>query len=322
MPEQRKPQVYRPDRAEGRFDAIIIGSGMGGLATAAFLSKAGKRVLILERHYRMGGFTHTFRRRRWEWDVGVHYVGEFHREGTLPNLLMNDISEGRLEWASLPANYDRIVFPDRHYDFFAGRERFVDGLTRYFPTERAAIEGYVERSDRAYAAAMRVFQQKALPAFLAPLARPFLCREFLRCSDQTTLAVLRRLTDDPKLIGVLTGQWGTYGLPPAESSFGIHGIVASHYLDGAAYPVGGAASIARSILPTIEKAGGRLLVSAEVGEILVRQGRAAGVRMSGGQELLAPVVISDAGVRNTFGSLIDKETRQSLGLEACLTVEV
>jgi all-trans-retinol 13,14-reductase len=319
MAEQRKPQGYRPDRAEGRFDAIVIGSGMGGLAAAAFLAKAGKRVLILERHYRMGGFTHTFRRKRWEWDVGVHYVGEVHREGTLPNLLMNDISEGRLEWTSLPANYDRIVFPDRHYDFLAGRERFVDRLTRYFPTEHAAIERYVELSDRAYAAAMRFFQQKALPALLAPLARPFLCREFLRYSDQRTLAVLGQLTDDPKLIGVLAGQWGAYGLPPAESSFGIHGVVASSYVDGAAYPVGGAASIARSILPTIEKAGGRILVSAEVGEILVRQGRAAGVRMSGGQELLAPVVISDAGVRNTFGSLIDKETRQRLGLEARLT---
>ena len=316
---RRSPEVYRPERAEDRFDAIVIGSGMGGLSSAAFLSKAGKRVLVLERHYRMGGFTHSFRRKDWEWDVGVHYVGEFHRGGTLPNLLMNDIGEGRLVWAPLPAIYDRFVFPDRQYDFVAGRQPFVDELTRTFPAERVAIARYVELCDRVYAAAMNFFQQKALPRLLAPLARPLMCREFLRYSDETTLATLRRLTDDPKLIGVLTGQWGTYGLPPGESSFGIHAIVASHYVDGAAYPVGGAGSIARSILPTIERAGGRLLVHAEVEQVLIRGGRAIGVRMAGGQELLAPVVLSDAGVVNTFGKLVGDETRDRLGLEALLT---
>ena len=44
-----------------------------------------------------------------------------------------------------------------------------------------------------------------------------------------------------RLKAVLTAQWGNYGLPPGSSSFGIHAIVAAHYFDGAAYPVGGAA---------------------------------------------------------------------------------
>ncbi len=310
MTSARSPNFYRPERAEGVYDAIVIGSGMGGLATAAFLSKAGRRVLVLERHYAIGGFTHTFRRKQWEWDVGLHYVGEFHRDGTLPAVLMHDICEGRLKWAPMPDVYDRVVFPDGHHDFHSGRERFVEGLLESFPRARSALQTYIELSDRAYASAMRCFQEKALPAFLAPLARPFLCREFLRYAGRTTLGTLQGLTNDPRLIGVLSGQWGTYGLPPAESSFAIHGIVASHYMDGAAYPVGGAASIARSVLPTIEATGGRVLLSAEVQEILVRGGRAGGVRMKGGQELRAPIVISGAGVRNTFGSLLGESSRR------------
>ena len=310
------PQAYRPDRVDDRFDAIVIGSGMGGLSAAAFLSKAGKRVLVLERHYTMGGFTHTFRRKGWEWDVGLHYVGEFHTNGTDANLLMHDISEGRLEWAPLPARYDRFVFPDRQYDFVAGRRQFVDELSIAFPEERDAITRYVELCDQVHLAGMKNFQAKALPRFLAPLARPIMCREFLSYSDQTTLAALKGLTDDPKLIGVLTAQWGAYGLPPAESSFGIHAILSSHFLDGACYPVGGAGSIARSILPTIEAAGGRLLVHADVERVLVQGGRARGVRMTDGQEILAPVVVSDAGVVNTFGKLLEDETRNTLGLEA------
>jgi all-trans-retinol 13,14-reductase len=60
-----------------QWDAIVIGSGIGGLTVAATMAKlAGKRVLVLERHYTAGGFTHTFRRPGYEWDVGVHYIGD------------------------------------------------------------------------------------------------------------------------------------------------------------------------------------------------------------------------------------------------------
>src|ERR1022692_110369 len=60
------------------YDAIVIGSGMGGLAFASIMAKLRKwRVLVLERHFKIGGFTHTFTRPGgWSWDVGLHYVGE------------------------------------------------------------------------------------------------------------------------------------------------------------------------------------------------------------------------------------------------------
>jgi len=313
MARSRRPQVYRPERVDGSYDAIVIGSGMGGLSTAALLSRAGRRVLVLERHYAMGGFTHTFRRKPFEWDVGVHYVGEFHTEGTLPKLLIDDISDGSLAWAPMPENYDRIVFPDRSYDFWAGRERFVEGLSGDFPAARQTLQRYVEVVDSAYAAAMPYFQHKALPPILELPARPILRRKFLRYSGRTTLKALQAFTEDPRLIGVLAGQWPAYGLPPRQSSFGIHALVASHYLGGPAYPVGGASRIADSILPTIETSGGTVLVAGAVEQVLVRNGRAVGVRMAGGQEIPAPLIISDAGADTTFQSLLDDDTRARLG---------
>ena len=57
-------------------DAIVVGSGPGGLVTAAILAKAGKRVLVLEQHDQAGGTFHTFIDKGYEFDVGVHYIGD------------------------------------------------------------------------------------------------------------------------------------------------------------------------------------------------------------------------------------------------------
>jgi all-trans-retinol 13,14-reductase len=79
MPAKATP--YKQAILDDRWDAIVIGSGIGGLTAAVLLARhGGKRVLVLERHYEAGGFTHTFRRPGYEWDVGLHYVGEMEDE--------------------------------------------------------------------------------------------------------------------------------------------------------------------------------------------------------------------------------------------------
>ncbi len=120
------------------------------------------------------------------------------------------------------------------------------------------------------------------------MAGRFLRAPFLRWASHTTLDVLRRFTQNEELIAVLTAQWGDYGLPPAQSSFGIHAIVAAHYFNGASYPVGGAERIAETIAPAIERNGGKVVVSADVQEIVVQNGNATGVRMADGREFHSP----------------------------------
>jgi all-trans-retinol 13,14-reductase len=131
---------------------------------------------------------------------------------------------------------------------------------------------------------------------------------FLRWARRTTADVLSEITTNRDLVGVLTAQWGDYGLPPSESSFAVHAAIAAHYFEGASFPVGGAARIAATIAPVIESAGGQIVFSAEVDKILLdREQRAVGVRMQDGREIKAKLVISDAGAWNTFSSLLPPE---------------
>jgi all-trans-retinol 13,14-reductase len=296
---------YQQQALDDRWDAIVIGSGIGGLTAAALLSKhASRKVLVLERHYTAGGYTHSFRRPGYSWDVGVHYVGDLQDPASGLRAAFDYLTEGQLEWAPMPQVYDRVLMGGRTFDFPAGLENLRAGLKDCFPSEATAIDGYLAAVQSAQKWSGLYFAEKAIPRFAAWLAGRFMRAPFLRWASHSTLDVLNRFTRHPELIGVLTAQWGDYGLPPAQSSFGIHAIIASHYFNGASYPVGGAARIAETIAPLIERNGGKIAVSADVREIMVQNGRATGVKMANGREFQADLVISDAGARNTFERLI------------------
>ncbi|MCI0459603.1 MAG: NAD(P)/FAD-dependent oxidoreductase [Gemmataceae bacterium] len=308
-------QPYRAWDGNGTFDAVVIGSGMGALTVAAILAKrAGQRVLVLERHYTVGGFTHVFKRPGYEWDVGLHYIGEMQQPGSELRAVFDYITDGQLAWADIGDVYDRIITPAGAYDLVAGAERFRARLKEYFPREGRAIDRYLGLLASCFWAVRPFFIEKVLPGPLSWLVGPLMRMPFLRYARPTTRAVLESLTQNQELIGVLTGQWYNYGLPPGRSSFAMHAIMAGHYLGGASYPVGGASRVAAAIAPVIVRAGGKILINAEVTQILVERGRALGVRMSDGREIRAGVVISGAGVLNTYTRLLPAPVADGLGL--------
>lgn len=307
---------YHPFKSEylkAPYDVIVIGSGIGGLTCAALLSKLGKKVLVLEKHYVAGGFTHTFYRKGYEWDVGLHYIGEVQRKNSILRKVFDCISDEKLQWAEMSPIYDKIIFPDAEYDFVAGTRNFREKLCRYFPEETKAIDQYLELVFSLAASAKGYFGAKALPPLLSKVASPFMSSNFMKLAKKTTLEVISSLTQNKKLIGVLTAQYGDYGLPPSQSSFAIHAMVVKHYLGGAAYPVGGSGKIAEDILPIIQKNGGDILVRAEVKEILLDGKKARGVKLANGEELEAKLVVSDTGFINTLTRLIPPEAAEKTG---------
>lgn len=308
-------QVYRKHRGiEGEFDAVVIGSGMGGLGVASILAQQGQRVLVLEQHTVIGGLTQSYDREGYRWSVGMHYVGDVGSKNTLTWKMFDYTTQGGLTWAHLPPVYNRMMVRGKEYRIPAGRDAYRDALISWFPEEEEAINQYMELLQRAAKSSAPFFAIKAFPAQiptpdLDQASVPF--REF---ASKTTAEVISSLTDNTELMAVLCANWGDYGLEPSRSSFAMHAMLNKHYLNGASYPHGGGRAFADTMVPIIEKAGA-VYHSAEVEEILVEDGRTRGVRLISGEEIEARIVISNAGLQNTFGRLMADKTREAYGLD-------
>lgn len=299
-----KPASFKRWTQDKNYDAIVIGSGLGGMTTAVLLAKEGYKVLLLEQHYTAGGFTHTFKRGDWEWDVGLHYVGEVNRENSFMKLAFDLVTDKQLEWNEMSEVYDKIIINKRQFNIPKGVANFKKYLKSEFPGEEKAIDTYVELIFKAANSSVGYFADKVIPEWLSSIAGFFLRRNFFSFSDRTTKEVLDEITKNELLKAVLTAQYGDYGCPPSESSFAIHATVVKHYFGGGAYPVGGGMSIGNAMLPIVEKTGGKVLVSARVKKIIVENGIAKGVLMEDGREIFAKNIISNAGWQTTFKILV------------------
>jgi all-trans-retinol 13,14-reductase len=308
---------YRPNRLALAYDALVIGSGIGGLTTAALLSELGWKVCVLEQHYTAGGYTHSYARAGYEWDVGVHYIGDVGRR-TRARRLFDFLSDGRLEWAPMDAEYDRFYIGDKVFCAHAGKKEFRDNLVAQFPAEEAAIDRYMQLLAEAGGAASMLGMERLLKPWQKVVAAPYRKWKTPAFLYQNTYDVLSRLTNDPDLIATICGQWGDMGLPPKKSAFLVHAMIARHYLYGGFYPVGGSWRLADTIIPSIQRAGGEVFTYARVKQIEVRDGVVRGVAMEDGHRIECPCVVSSAGIDNTFNVLLPAETVQRFGYSAAL----
>ncbi len=303
---------YRPKRLAPEYDAIVIGSGMGGLTTAALLSELGWKVCVLEQHYTAGGYTHSYERNGYEWDVGVHYIGDVGAQ-TQTRRMFDFLSDGQLEWAPMDAEYDRFYIGDKVFNAKAGKQEFRDNLLRQFPNEQRAIDEYLKLLATSSSALSAFGMGRAMKPWQQSLAQPYIKWKTPDVFFRNTYEVLSELTDDKDLIAVLCGQWGDMGLPPKQSTFMVHAMIARHYLYGGYYPVGGAWKIADNIIPKIQKAGGEVFTYARVSQILVDEGRVTGVEMKDGHRIECACVISSAGINNTFNHLLPADVVEETG---------
>ena len=292
------------------YDIIIIGSGMGALTLASIMAKVNKKkVLMLERHSKIGGYTHSFSRKRYKWDVGLHYVGAMF-EGRLTGKVFDFITNGKLKWQKILEPFEAFVYPDFTFKVFGEEKKYQNDLITMFPNEKRAIESYFKDIKPVTRWYVRYYLCRFLPAFLR-IPLEIINKLSQKKALMTTSEYLQRRFKNPRLRCLVTSQWGNYGLPPSKSAFLIHAIVVNHFIEGGYYPEGGSKEIANNIIPIIEQNGGSCLVNHEVSQIIIKNSRAVGVLVnvskkfhSHTERYYAPVIVSNAGVFNSYTKLI------------------
>jgi len=278
-------------------DAIVIGSGIGGLTAAAFLTKGGLRPLVLEQHFLPGGNAMTFRRKKmFDFDVGFHYIGSCGPGEFFPTLLEQLGVADRVQFVPLnPDSFDAVHLPDLVFHMPVGWERYRQRLQETFPQEAQAIDRYVDflmtAAGRARAAGRQPLQEL--------LGKP---------ASQCTLAeVFDAVEASSRLRHVLGYLCGIYNAPPSKASAATHAMVVDHYVGGAYFVRGGGRSMVEALLSVIKDGGGEVRLRSKVERIIVEGGKAVGVELASGEELRAPIVLSNADAKRTFLGMVGEE---------------
>jgi all-trans-retinol 13,14-reductase len=288
-----------------RFDAIVIGSGLGGLTTAAMLSKHGKKVLVIDQHTVAGGNATIFKRKGYVFEVGVHYIGACGPDGLLKRVLR----DAGVDVEFLPmdaAGFDTLVFPDGfRFAYPKGIEAFEARLLETFPQEARGIR----RWTRFLRQSWKLIQADNRPLHILA-AIPFSLHAVWHLNS-TLDRVLDGCTQDPRLRAVLIGAHLDHGVAPSQVAAMVHAGLVMHYVsEGGFYPRGGGQAMSDALVARIESAGGKVLLLATAEKIEIENGRATGVtffnKHVGRHTVRAPVVVSNADLKQTFSRLLPK----------------
>ncbi|MBN3296500.1 RETST reductase, partial [Amia calva] len=324
-------QGFLASRVPEHLDAIVVGSGIGGLGVAVMLAKVGKKVLVLEQHDRAGGCCHTFTEKGFEFDVGIHYIGELLEHRPF-RCMIDQLTNGQLQWASLDNPFDKVVLglpgKRRVYPIYSGKKRFPEELKKFFPGEEEAIDKFLQLVKKVgkgvwFMAVLKMIHPR-LAKFLVYSGLVNWLSPFFKMAPRSVTEVVNKLTSNEDLRAVFSYIFGTYGNIPKEASFSMHSLLVCHYLEGAWYPKGGASEIAYHMIPIIEEAGGAVLVRAPVQRILINDAKQAyGVSVMKDKEeinVYAPIVISNAGLFNTYQQLLPQEVQTLPAIQSQLSM--
>ena len=294
--------------SQRRWDAIVVGSGLGGLACAAYLCAAGKRTLVLEGHTLAGGNSQVFRRtvrgRAYEFDVGIHYIGECDRDGLITHVFGGLGLAERVVFRPLdPDGYSTLVFPGVRFRIPAHWDRYRARLCETFPYETESLGRVVDVLREVARQGRRLQNGECSPAEL--LRRPTAFAQWgLR--PVTELFAAHDLSEAAQ--AVLLGEQGDYAVRPSKTPTVLAAGLTDHYMRGAFYPEGGGQVMAARLVEAIRAHGGAVRTRSPVARIRVDGGRAVGVELArSGERIDADVVVSNADLKRTVLELVGAE---------------
>lgn len=284
--------------ADNNYDAIVIGSGLGGLSCALHLAKRGQHVLVLEKHAKVGGYCQNYVRGDYNFDVSLHVLSAMNKGGGLHRLLEYLQVLDKIEIVERRPMF-KSVFPDRSYELPGGKEPILAYLKQQFPHEASGIDRFVETMEQIVLENGELFWNGR-----ADFADFFPARYFKKTYDE----LLHDCISDKRLHGLLGQMWQSCGLPNTLCAANWAAeVFGSHILSGNYYIQGGGQRLSQAMAQTLRDAGGVLFSGALVTRILMQEKRACGVELDSGEQFFAPVVVSNCNPKQTYFNLIGKD---------------
>ena len=283
-----------------KFDYLILGSGLGGLAAAACLTRQGNRVALLEQHYLPGGCCHTFPYGDYQFCADVHYISQCGKGKTIAeflNYIERDVSFNSLD----PNCIDRVITPEVDFAIPLGWENLRQRLLTNFPEEAAAINSYCDEIQllhqqiRSLVSEVRLHDRQWSDWLKLPKYWHLFTRRNWTLQD-----LYDRVGLSEKLQTLLAGQSGDYALPPAEIALVTHTSLVRDYAEGAYYPKHHFKGFVDTIVEAIVEGGGKVLLSTPVEQITIADGKVASITAAGNTYQATKAYISDLDPKLTL----------------------
>ncbi len=298
-------QGLRRQPPKRRYDAVVVGAGVGGLVVANLLAREGLAVLLVERHYMVGGYCSTFRRAGYTFDAATHFYPLLGNRETLTGKLLAGLGV-ETGWVRMDP-VDTFHFPDgSRFEVPADFETYRAQLDAGFPHQRAQLDAFFTEVREAYLLGLLAhFREHDTP-------------RLDRLRHVTLREALDRHFQDPRLKLLLTADCPHWGSAPRQTSFVFDSMLRLSYFLGNYYPVGGSQAFADELARCFEAHGGEVLMSTQVDRIEIAAGdgrrRVRGVSMetlrgplAGRHRVEAEVVVSNADLLQTAEELVGAE---------------